>query len=118
MQTHFSQTGSHKFELLPPTPENGFRLLPAPSDGDIFFDMEGYPYFESAAGLEYLFGLVTKDERFCAWHASNRAEEKKWIAELKSKSESPATDGNSKQDEIEMLRKLQESARKPDIRRA
>jgi uncharacterized protein len=79
LQMHFYQTGSHMFELLPATPENGFRLLPAPSDGDIFFDMEGYPYFEPAAGLEYLFGLVTKDERFHAWHASNRAEEKEGI---------------------------------------
>ncbi|NOT25440.1 MAG: TM0106 family RecB-like putative nuclease [Acidobacteria bacterium] len=77
LQTHFRQTGSHKFELLPPTPENGFRLLPAPSEGDIFFDMEGYPYFEPASGLEYLFGLVTEDGRFHAWHASNHAEEKK-----------------------------------------
>ena len=40
----------------------GFRLLPPPSPGDVFFDMEGDPYFEPAYGLEYLFGLVTVDE--------------------------------------------------------
>ena len=29
--------------------KRGFRLLPAPSPGDIFFDIEGYPYFERSA---------------------------------------------------------------------
>jgi predicted RecB family nuclease len=76
LQTQHRTSGVHGFELLPPGPENGFRLLPAPSDGDIFFDMEGYPYYEPAAGLEYLFGLVTRDGRFQAWHAADRAEEK------------------------------------------
>lgn len=76
LQRHYQDRGVHRFELLPPGPENGFRLLPMPSDGDIFFDMEGYPYFEPAGGLEYLFGLVTRDGPFIAWHASSRDEEK------------------------------------------
>ncbi|HUF35476.1 MAG TPA: TM0106 family RecB-like putative nuclease [Gemmatimonadales bacterium] len=38
----------------------GLALLPPPSDGDVFFDMEGFPYAEG--GLEYLFGAVTRDE--------------------------------------------------------
>ena len=77
LQTHHRRHRSHKHELLPPGPENGFRLLPEPCEGDIFFDMEGYPYFEPASGLEYLFGLVTRDGRFHAWHAADRAGEKR-----------------------------------------
>ena len=33
----------------------GFALLPPPSEGDLFFDMEGDPFYED--GLEYLFGV-------------------------------------------------------------
>ena len=49
--------------LRPPVPDEprpGLALLPPPSDGDVFFDMEGFPYAEG--GLEYLFGAVTVDE--------------------------------------------------------
>lgn len=38
-------------------PERGFAALPAPSPGDLFFDMEGDP-FALDGGLEYLFGVV------------------------------------------------------------
>jgi predicted RecB family nuclease len=79
VQSHARSTGEHRFHLLPPGPDNGFRLLPQPSCGDIFFDMEGYPYFEPRGGLEYLFGATCVDtgtNAFRAWHASNRAEEK------------------------------------------
>src|SRR4051812_28998362 len=31
-------------ELLEPEPERGFYRLPAPSEGDVFFDMEGDPF--------------------------------------------------------------------------
>ena len=36
----------------------GLALLPPPSSGDVFFDMEGYPLVEG--GLEYLFGATTR----------------------------------------------------------
>ena len=45
--------------LLEPEEGRGFARLPEPSPGDVFFDMEGDPFFEG--GLEYLFGLVTCD---------------------------------------------------------
>jgi uncharacterized protein len=32
--------------------------LPEPSPGDLFFDLEGFSFFEEAGGLEYLFGWV------------------------------------------------------------
>jgi uncharacterized protein len=76
LQLHFRTTGEHRYDLLAPTEENGFRLLPPPSDGDIFFDMEGFPFFEPAGGLDYLFGAVLPDARFTAFRAASRAEEK------------------------------------------
>lgn len=46
------------FEFLTPEPPRGFFRLPRPSDGDMFFDMEGDPFFEAGRGLEYLFGAI------------------------------------------------------------
>ncbi|MFM1984821.1 MAG: hypothetical protein RL723_1256, partial [Actinomycetota bacterium] len=40
-------------------PEIG--VLPPASENDIFFDMEGFPYFEEKGGLEYLFGAITRN---------------------------------------------------------
>src|SRR4051812_7845372 len=77
LQTHHRTTGRHEYDLLPPDEENGFRLLPPPSAGDVFFDMEGFPFFEPAAGLEYLFGAVTSDATFHAFRAVSRPEEKR-----------------------------------------
>jgi predicted RecB family nuclease len=79
LQTHFRTTGEHRYDLLPPTEENGFRLLPPPSHGDVFFDMEGFPFFEPSGGLEYLFGAITLDgdrPQFCAFRAADRPAEK------------------------------------------
>lgn len=61
LQSEFRTSGQHRYELLPLDERTGFRLLPRPSDGDVFFDMEGDPYFEPRRGLEYLFGLMTID---------------------------------------------------------
>ena len=38
----------------------GLSRLPAPSDGDIFFDLEGDPFVDDG-GLEFLFGYAFKD---------------------------------------------------------
>jgi uncharacterized protein len=51
LQVAARDTG-HRYELLPPEPRRGFGLLPAPSPGDLFFDIEGYPFYEAAGGLE------------------------------------------------------------------
>jgi predicted RecB family nuclease len=48
-----------RYELAQPDPEDprrGLAMLPPPSEGDVFFDMEGYPFAEG--GLEYLFGAT------------------------------------------------------------
>ena len=46
--------------LLEPENERGLGLLPPPSPGDLFFDMEGDPFFEPAGGLEFLFGVLCR----------------------------------------------------------
>jgi uncharacterized protein len=72
-------SGVRKFELLPLEAGFGLTRLPEPSDGDIFFDLEGDP-FVGEHGLEYLFGYVYKDERgellYEGQWAFTRAEEK------------------------------------------
>ena len=78
LQTHYRQRREHRYDLLPVDARSGFRLLPPPSAGDIFFDIEGDPYFEPARGLEYLFGAVTVDTgrpRFSAFQALDREQE-------------------------------------------
>ncbi len=85
LQTHFHATGEHRYDLLQPTDENGFRLMPPPSPGDVFFDMEGYPFFEASGGLEYLFGAVTVETGsplFRAFRAGDRTEEKRAFEQL------------------------------------
>jgi uncharacterized protein len=68
LQTSFRQSGIHRYELLPVDERSGFRLLPPPSPGDVFFDIEGDPYFEAKSGLEYLFGVMTIDEGTPRFH--------------------------------------------------
>ena len=53
--------GQLKFEPLCCEPGKGLFLLPSPSRGDIFLDLEGDP-FVGEGGLEYLFGVVTINE--------------------------------------------------------
>lgn len=79
IQAEANETGEYKFELLPV--ENGFGLtrLPEPSEGDIFFDLEGDP-FVGEHGLEYLFGYIFTDDNgqpiYRGDWAFSRAEEK------------------------------------------
>ncbi|HEY1457263.1 MAG TPA: TM0106 family RecB-like putative nuclease, partial [Solirubrobacteraceae bacterium] len=77
LQQHQRTTGELRYELLPPTEGCGFAHLQAPSAGDVFFDMEGDPFFDE--GLEYLFGVVTLEAdkpRFQAFWATDRSSEK------------------------------------------
>ena len=66
-------------EVLPDGRPNGLTRLPPPHEADVFFDMEGYPL--QPGGLEYLFGLVTRehpegDYDFKEWWAHDREQEK------------------------------------------
>ena len=50
------------YEFIRPLQERrGFNLLPEPTPGDIFYDIEGHPY-RGEEGLEYLHGLAWVDE--------------------------------------------------------
>ncbi len=68
-----------EFEVLLPDEgkRTGLAALPPASDGDVYFDLEGFPLAEN--GLEYLFGAVTVHggtPEFRDWWAHNSAEEK------------------------------------------
>ena len=77
LQVQTLASGKPVFELLPLSPGKGFERLPPPSDGDLFFDMEGNPLEDG--GLEYLFGLYFFESGkavFKTLWAHSRAEEK------------------------------------------
>jgi uncharacterized protein len=61
IQIESRQAGELKFEVLSVVPETGLCLLPEPSDGDIYFDIES-DAFVGEHGLEYLFGYSYRDE--------------------------------------------------------
>jgi uncharacterized protein len=60
LQLHRRGTGDLTRHLLEPENERGLGLLPPRSPGDLFFDMEGDPFFEAAGGLEFLFGVLAR----------------------------------------------------------
>ena len=73
LQVEFGKTRKMDWLLLPPPPpkknndgsdaapeERGFRSLPPPDNGDLYFDMEGDP-FSGKDGLEYLFGVAYQE---------------------------------------------------------
>lgn len=69
------------FEILTPTPDkpkSGLAMLPPASEGDVYFDIEGYPLEND--GLEYLLGathLVDGKPKFDDWWAHDDAKEKR-----------------------------------------
>jgi uncharacterized protein len=50
---------------------HGFSLMPAPDDGDIFFDFEGHPFWTPQDDLFFLSGLYLKNDDG-AWHYDAR----------------------------------------------
>jgi len=69
--------GVLSWALLPEPAGQGHGLdsLPDPDDGDLFFDLEGFPYFDDG-GLEYLFGWVDAAGTFHHVNAFDRAGER------------------------------------------
>ena len=80
---HARKTGEPTFELRPRVPGKGFDLMPRPDSGDLFYDIEGDPFYSEAGseGLEYLHG-VWDGEKFAALWSHDLAEEKKALASL------------------------------------
>ena len=66
LQHQAKVAGQHDYLILN-DPEIG--VLPPASSAELFFDMEGFPYFEERGGLEYLFGAVDRDRKFHAFWA-------------------------------------------------
>ncbi len=54
------------FELIEPGEDpvygHGFELLPAPDDGDVFFDFEGDPFWSAQSELMFLAGLYYRSD--------------------------------------------------------
>ena len=70
-------TGQPEFEFNEVEKDRGFLKLPEPSEGDVFFDIEGNPR-ASTSGLEYLLGYVSDkgDESYSATWGLRRLDEK------------------------------------------
>jgi predicted RecB family nuclease len=73
------KTGMPAFELRAPEPGKEFDLLPEPQSGDIFYDIEGDPYYDG--GLEYLHG-VWFDGKFRAFWAHDHVAEARALTDL------------------------------------
>jgi uncharacterized protein len=86
LQLHRRRTGEHVVEHLPEEPDRGFALMPEPSPGDVWLDLEGDPWFEPARGLEYLIGWVELGEdgepRYEHVWAHDRAAERRGFERL------------------------------------
>jgi uncharacterized protein len=71
--------GKALYETLPLVKDLGLSALPAPSSGDVFFDLEGDPFVDEG-GIEYLFGYAFLDQagavRYRADWALSREEER------------------------------------------
>ncbi len=79
MQVAERVSGQHAWKHLAPEPKRGFELLPEPSGGDLFFDIEGDPFWEPARGLEYLWGMLDTHRRFRPFWAHDRAQERRAV---------------------------------------
>jgi uncharacterized protein len=78
-------TGEHVFDYLPLVEGRGLELLPRPSAGDVFFDIEGDPFYEPARGLEYLHGVVYLEDgepTFRSFWALDRTQEGETFEQL------------------------------------
>jgi predicted RecB family nuclease len=71
-------TGTPDYELLEPRLGAGFALLPAPAEGDVYFDMEGDPFYEPGRSLEYLFGayVATGEGGYASFWGETRDQER------------------------------------------
>ncbi|WP_052091325.1 TM0106 family RecB-like putative nuclease [Modestobacter caceresii] len=80
LQVAERESGLPSYEFLPREPGRGFELLPPPSAGDLFFDIEGDP-FAGDAGLEYLWGVLDTAGEFTAFWGCDPAADDQSAAE-------------------------------------
>jgi len=74
-------TGQPAHAFLPRVPGRGFELLPPPSRGDVFFDIEGDP-FTGDHGLEYLWGVLDRLGEYRSFWGLTVADERAGFEEL------------------------------------
>ena len=83
LQTARRAGGAPSFELKPLNPDRGLALLPKPDAGDLFYDIEGDPFYDE--GLEYLHGVWFENGgsgTFKDYWAHDRAEEGEALRQL------------------------------------
>lgn len=83
LQTARRAGGPPSFELRPLDPTRGLALLPKPDLGDVFYDIEGDPFYEG--GLEYLHGVWFESDGIGVFQecwAHDRAEEGEALRQL------------------------------------
>lgn len=74
LQVDSRVTGLPVHQHLEPRRAAGYALLPAPSLGDVYFDLEGDPYVGDG-GIEYLWGWWTAGSGYeCVWAHDAEAE--------------------------------------------
>lgn len=66
LQLESRETGRPSHRHLPPERARGYALLTSPSQGDVFFDLEGDPYV-GEKGIEYLWGYEVWDDAKSEW---------------------------------------------------
>ncbi len=81
LQLDFEKTGSPIFKNIDENlyVRKGFNLLPKPSDGDLFFDLESSQYAYDTK-IEYLFGIFyyeNNEKKYISLWSHNKEEEKK-----------------------------------------
>jgi predicted RecB family nuclease len=85
LQYQERRTGAHAYHLLRFEEKRGLSLLPRPARGDLFFDIEGDPFWATDRGLEYLFGVLWLEGealRFRPFWAHDREQERRAFEEL------------------------------------
>ena len=88
LQQNFYETGKREVRVIA---TSELQSLGQEHPGDIFFDLEGFTFFEEPGGLEYLFGWVSIDqgEQFHWLWADDRETEKevfeKFVLEVQSR---------------------------------
>ncbi|MCB1330800.1 MAG: TM0106 family RecB-like putative nuclease, partial [Maritimibacter sp.] len=80
---HARRTGTPDYELREVEPGRGFTLMPPPSPGDLYYDIEGDPFYREGRveGLEYLHG-VWDGTNFTPFWAHDHAEERRALEAL------------------------------------
>ncbi len=85
LQVRSRDTGTLEWEARATEPGRGLERLPAPSEGDVFLDLEGDPFWKPERELTFLFGIIARDGgewRYEAFWGHDPAEERAALAAL------------------------------------